>query len=124
MRTLLLVLAFACAVSPCFGEPSAANPVAAKLAELQARADVDTSVRGGWTIVTENGGLTIWYFTPPIHPAHPAYVKRWMFQKDGAWYQDMNVMCGSTTTICDALVAEFRQLNEQMRDAIQKSKGK
>jgi len=43
--------------------------VAAALSALKAREDVNISVEGGWTIITEPGGLTMWSFSPPDQPA-------------------------------------------------------
>jgi hypothetical protein len=62
-------------------------------------------VRGGWTLVTktENGSPVLWSFTPEGHPAHPSTVKRSAVQKDGAWYIEMDVLCGSTQAACDLI---------------------
>ena len=137
MRTLLLVASVFWFAQHSVAEPATpepqysfrpkepgGNPVDEALAALRARTDVTFSTEKGWTIVTEANGLTIWSFAPADHPAHPAYVKRWVFQKDGAWYQDMNVMCGASKAACDKLVADFQKLNEQMRESVQKSKGR
>jgi hypothetical protein len=133
--SLLLVLVFCfplfCVAEPVASDPQYSfqpavpgpNPVEEALAALRARTDVTFTTQSGWTIATEGEGLTIWSFTPADHPAHPAYVKRWSFQKDGAWYLDMQVMCGASKAACDKLVSDFQKLNEQMRESIQKSKG-
>ena len=79
------------------------------------------SSQSGWTVITENGGLTLWSFTPPGHPAHPAAVKRVMSQKDGAWYVNMNVLCQADKAPCDQLVQDFKLLNERMRESIERN---
>lgn len=96
--------------------------VAAALGGLRARKDVSVSVQGGWTVITEQDGLTLWSFTPENHPAHPAVVKRQMVQKDGAWYVNMNALCEATKSACDKLIEDFKVLNERMRQSIEQSK--
>ena len=96
--------------------------VAAALGALRARKDVGVAVRDGWTVITEEGGLTLWSFTPDTHPAHPAVVRRQIGQKDGAWYVDMNALCEATKAACDKLVEDFRTLNERMRQSLEQSK--
>ena len=95
--------------------------VAAALDALRARKDVRVSAQDGWTVITENGGLTLWSFTPPGHPAHPAAIKRVMSQKDGAWYVNMNVLCQADKAPCNQLAQEFKVLNERMRESIERS---
>jgi hypothetical protein len=96
--------------------------VAAALGAMRARKDVKASVQGGWTVVTEQDGLTLWSFTPEGHPAYPAVVKRQMVQKDGAWYVNMNALCETTKAACDKLIEDFKVLNERMRQSIEQSK--
>jgi hypothetical protein len=92
------------------------------LATLRARRDVKISEQGGWTVVQDvQDDLTMWSFTPSNHPAYPAVVKRTFFQdQSGAWHVDMRVKCRGTKANCDKLVADFRALNEQMRQAIER----
>src|SRR2546422_3457337 len=130
MRKLLSVTLFCCAAASAqvelaisqeqsatrnasIGYPS----VAAALGALRVRKDVGVAVRDGWTVMTEEGGLTLWSFTPDSHPAHPAVVRRQISQKDGAWYVDMNTLCEATKAACDKLVEDFRVLNERMRES-------
>lgn len=96
--------------------------VAAALGALRARKDVKVSVQGGWTVVTEQDGLTLWSFTPEGHPAYPAAVRRQVVQKDGAWYVNMNALCEATKVACDKLMEDFKVLNERMRQSIEQSK--
>src|SRR5712692_8164957 len=90
------------------------SSVEAGLGALRVRKDIGVSVRDGWTIFSEEGGLTLWSFTPDNHPAHPAVVRRQMTQKDGAWYVNMNTLCEATKAACDKLIEDFRVLNERM----------
>ena len=69
--------------------------VAAALDALKARKDVRISSQGGWTVIEDGSGgnATLWSFTPPNHPAHPAAVKRTLVQKDGAFFVEMDALC-------------------------------
>ena len=111
------VLGFAASLALCAN--LAANPADDMLATLRSRPDVNINVQDGWTIAIAEDGLTIWSFTPANHPAHPAYVERRIVQKDGAWYVQMNVICGAGTEICERLVADFRVLNDQLRKSLE-----
>src|SRR5690349_22725517 len=93
--------------------------VAAALAALRARSDVIINEQGGWTIVNDSPNKTIWSFTPPGHPAHPAAVKRVDVERDSAVYIDMSALCGAEKRACDQLVEDFKALNQQMTQAIQ-----
>src|SRR5260221_11674974 len=89
MRTLLLSLLFFVFLLPHAHAqpkpPAAPSPpqsgvgyatVAAALAALQKKPGAQVEVKEGWTIVTEEAIQTIWSFTPKVHPAYPAVVKR------------------------------------------------
>ena len=115
---MISVAAFAQQGSPrlsSIGYPS----VAAALEALKAKSDIKTSVQAGWTVVED--GMTLWSFTPPGHPAHPAAIKRTLVEKDGAWHVEMNALCQADKTACDKLMAEFQALNEKMRESIERS---
>jgi hypothetical protein len=96
--------------------------VAAALQGVRAKPGANVTVQGGWTVVSENGGLTLWSFTPVGHPAHPAVVRRRIFQKDSAWLIDMQGLCEAKKPACDQLMMEFEALNEQMRQSIRRGK--
>ena len=93
--------------------------VAEALSALRAREDVHIAVEGGWTIITEPGGLTIWSFSPPNQPAYPAVAKRVLYQEAGAWFIKMDVRCEAEKAACDQLQQDFEALNESMREAME-----
>ena len=97
------------------GYPSVADALSA----LRAREDVHIAVEGGWTIITEPGGLTIWSFSPPDQPAYPAVAKRVFYQEAGAWFIKMDVRCEAEKAACDQLQQDFESLNENMREAME-----
>jgi hypothetical protein len=96
--------------------------VAAALEALQKRADVRISRQGGWTIVDDRGSLTLWSFAPDGHPAHPAVVRRKIVEEQGQIFVRMNVLCEASKAACDALVADFNKLNQQMADDLNRRK--
>ena len=86
------------------------------------KADSSASVRneGGWTIVNQKVGddRIIWSFTPEGHAAHPAAVKRTIFEKDGALYISLEALCQGPKPACDALIEQFKELNRRVQQSI------
>jgi hypothetical protein len=94
--------------------------VADALTTLRSRGDVDVSEQNGWTIISEPAKQSLWSFTPPNHPAHPAAVRRTVVQQGSTIGVQMSVLCQAERAACDKLVAEFQTLNERMRQDIQR----
>jgi hypothetical protein len=86
--------------------------VAAALRGLKARTDVSASTDHGWTVFTDPSARTVWYFTPPGHPANPSVVKRTAITRDGATGYEMKSLCRANKTPCDKLLDEVQQLQE------------
>ncbi len=117
MRRLLLTLAATIIPFVAFAQEGRGvgyPTVAAALEALKARSDVNISVQGGWTIVNDKPTNTIWSFTPPNHPAHPAVVKRAVVSRDGVVGIDMTALCQASKAACDKLMEEFKALNARM----------
>jgi len=103
-----------------FGYPT----VAAALADLKARPNVSISIQGGWTIIHDKANWTLWSFTPPNHPAHPAGVKRVIVRDaEGNVHISMTALCQAEKEPCDKLVAEFQALNERIKDSFRHKDG-
>jgi len=92
--------------------------VEAALAALKARSDVKISVQGGWTIAQDPSTNTLWSFTPPNHPAHPAAVKRTVVEQDGQVRIAMSALCQASKAACDKLVADFNDLNQKIASSM------
>ncbi len=92
------------------------SSVAAALEALKARNDVKVNVQGGWTIINDPSTNSLWSFTPPDHPAHPAAVKRSTIEKNGSVFLDMQALCQADKTACDKLITEFENLNDKIRE--------
>ena len=121
MRKLLLTLAATIISFVAFAQErhGVGYPtVAAALAALKARSDVNISVQGGWTIVDDKPTNTVWSFTPSNHPAHPAVVKRTVVSRDGTVGIDMTALCQASKAVCDKLMEEFKELNARMSQSM------
>jgi hypothetical protein len=100
--------------SSSIGYPS----VAAALEDLHSKPEVKFSIQNGWTIAEDRSHSSFWSFPPEGDPAYPSAVKRIAVQNaDGSVSMDMKVLCQSTQSACDKLVADFKALNERMRDS-------
>ncbi len=60
-------------------------------------------------------------FTKPAHGAHPAVACRRAVKKNKAWVVMTQLNCGGPKRACDALAREFAELDEQMKQALQKT---
>lgn len=94
--------------------------VDAALQALQSKDGVVVSRRDGWTIIDDSTGSdrSLWSFTPPEHPAHPAAVKRTVHESNGSVWIDMTALCQAEKEPCDTLIEEFKTLNEKIRDSM------
>lgn len=115
------MLAGACTQTPSADAGRSAGPAgigfptpAAAFKALKGRKDIPVSVVDGWTIFNERAAKTVWTFTPPDHPAHPAVVKRELVVNPETIDIVMNVLCGATKAACDRLVADFQRSNEEL----------
>ncbi|WP_181242735.1 molecular chaperone DnaJ [Caulobacter vibrioides] len=89
--------------------------VAAALADLAGRPDVQTSVQGDWTIIAQPQPRTLWSFPGAKHPAYPAAVRREVVTgPDGKVYVQMQVLCEASKPACDDLVRSFQALNKKI----------
>lgn len=93
------------------------------LSALRLKPGVEISVQGGWTIAYDPALHVTWSFAPEKHASYPSVVKRAVVAKDGTVFVNMDVKCKASKDICDELVREFLQLNEQMRLSIQSGAG-
>ncbi|MGH8528441.1 MAG: hypothetical protein ACRETN_01165 [Nevskiales bacterium] len=99
------------------------SSVSTALSDLRNRPELATRIENGWTIANDSKNTTIWSFTPEGHPAHPAAVKRIVFENDGAVYIDMKALCQADKVSCDRLVSEFEELNELILQSMRRRSG-
>ena len=66
-------------------------------------------------VALEDGGDgTLWTFTLPAHPAHPAVVCRRVMQRRGIVEIPTAVVCNGAESACAKLKSDFDALNERM----------
>jgi hypothetical protein len=99
--------------SSTIGYPS----VAAALADLHSKPEVQFRDEHGWTIAEDSSHHAFWSFPPPGSPAYPAAVQRVIVQGDSGIGLKLNILCESTQSACDKLVADFQALNQRVQDS-------
>ena len=92
--------------------------VAVAFDSLRAKSGVEVSNQSGFTVITEPATYTLWTFTPAGHPAHPTVVRRQMVREGDDVFSHMQVKCEAAKPACDKLVAEFKALDEQIRERL------
>jgi len=66
---------------------------------------------------------TFWYFTKPSHPAHPGIIKRYLVEKDGAWYvkeEGHSFASDAAQPAFKAWLAQIVALDRQAQESIKK----
>lgn len=86
---------------------------------LQATVAKDSNVkemrRSESFVALENGSDgTLWTFTLPAHPAHPAVICRRVMERRGMLEIPMTVQCNGAEAACAKLRSDFDVLNERM----------
>ncbi|QBY05804.1 molecular chaperone DnaJ [Thalassotalea sp. HSM 43] len=96
------------------------DSVESALTALKSKQGAQFSQQGGWTIVAEqeDGDYVLWSFTPTEHDAHPAAVKRKIVEKDKQIHIEMTALCQASKSQCDALIEEFKLLNDKIRQSM------
>lgn len=95
--------------------------VAEAFEDLKSNPLAEVREQDGWTVVSMQDGeeRSIWSFTPPGHPAHPAAVKRPIYEQDGAVRMRTNALCQASKLECDRLMEEFAELERKIREHMQ-----
>jgi hypothetical protein len=99
------------------------STVAEALEALKAKPGVTLSVTqpDAWVIISEPDRRTVWSFTPESHYAYPAVVKRTIkVDANGNVFVETGALCQAQKAPCDRLIQEFMELNERMRESVQK----
>jgi len=85
-----------------------------KLREMR-RSDVYVALEDG-------GDGTLWTFTLPPHPAHPAVVCRRVVERRGILEIPTSIVCNGPEAACAKLKSDFDMLNERMLPDLYKQK--
>lgn len=105
--------------------PIGYSTVSGALTALTLNPEAVVKVQEGWTIVEvrKSKEQSLWSFTPPGHPAHPAVVKRTVYEKDGSVMMQTNALCEASKRECDKLMRGFAELEQQIRDRMKSNGG-
>ncbi|SFG75182.1 Protein of unknown function [Duganella sp. CF458] len=114
MIDLLILLAASAATADSIGYTSAATALEA----LKARGDVTIAEDGGWTTADDKANRTLWSFTQPGHPAHPAAVRRTVVLENGQVSIKMHMLCQARKEACDSMLEEFRSMNAALQQSL------
>jgi len=74
------------------------------------------------TLVTCQGGLTLWYFTKPNHPAHPGVIKRFVTEKNGTFYvteEGHSFASDAAQPAFKAWLAQIKDLDRKVKEYLQ-----
>jgi hypothetical protein len=94
--------------------------VAAALSAMKSKPGASVA-DAGWTVVEDRQNSTLWSFTPQGHAAHPSAVRRKITQNGDDVFVEMAIRCEAAKPACDKLSAEFTQLNERMRQDLERN---
>jgi hypothetical protein len=70
-------------------------------------------------VLSDERATTLWTFTTKAHPAYPAVIRRRPREVGGQVVIELESRGPGPRAACDALVAEFRKQNEQMKNSLQ-----
>jgi|GEM_PF-2626372 len=129
-KVILLTLSAAGAALPsaaqaefCGVAGQSPQEIAANVAKTQAFKRVGGNAR--YVAYANKADLTTLTITTPTNEAHPAVACRHAFrQKDGAWYVRTNAKCTASKAACKSMMSEFRELDAQMKRALEKVNSK
>lgn len=133
MRTACLtiipaILTATCAVAQPAPSPADARApmdypsVAAALESIRTKSGAKITMQSGWTVIQDEATTTVWSFTPPSHPAYPAALRRSVVEQDGSLVVKSDAMCEAAKAACEQLMADVRDLDNRMSEAIEKKK--
>ena len=77
-------------------------------------------------LFTCSGGLTLWYFTKPDHPAYPGFIKRVVSSGPAGWSvheEGKSFAPDDRQAPFLAWMAQIKELDAQMKNAIARSHG-
>jgi hypothetical protein len=86
------------------------------LYELLAKDDKMREMRRGdiYVALEDGNDGTLWTFTLPAHPAHPAAICRRVMERRGVLEIPTSIQCNGSEAACAKLKSDFDMLNERM----------
>jgi hypothetical protein len=99
---------------------NSAQEIAANVARTGKFKRVGSNAR--YVAYANKADLTTLTITTPANKAHPAVACRHAFRnKKGEWQVITNARCAASDVACKAMMREFRELDRQMRQALEKA---
>ena len=83
---------------------------AAALSALRSKPGVMVTENDGWIIIQDKNENALWTIAKPGNPAYPAAIKRYVANRE----LEMKVLCEASKRVCDNLVRQFQELNQQV----------
>jgi hypothetical protein len=92
--------------------------VAAALEDLKSKPEAAVRDNNGWTIIAFDTPPErfIWSFTPTGHPAHPAAIKRTIYQEAGSVMMRTEALCQARKLACDELMHQFAEMQREVQE--------
>ena len=95
-------------------KPPLGEKVLQKLARLKQVPELNTKISDGWTIIKTQDGKTVWSFTPPGHPAHPAFFKFKLARKYLIGSLGFDMACEGEYLACVKFAMKLAKANQKV----------
>lgn len=95
-------------------KPPLGETVLEKLARLKQVPELNTKDSDGWTVVKTQDGKTVWSFTPPGHPAHPAFFRFKLGRQYLMGSLGFTMRCEGEHLACVKLAIELAEANRKV----------
>jgi hypothetical protein len=100
------------------------EPIAAFFDRLTKVEGASITLRDSQFIGVLDKGNINWSFTVAGHPAHPSVACRKLVEVDGRYRVLTNISCQADERACEQLVADYKQLDKRMMEAMEKEQQK
>lgn len=87
--------------------------IEAALADLEKKPSISQRIRRHWIIIEDFAAKTIWSFTRPSNPAHPAVFRRVLTLQPKNVSIKLHSLCRGEKSACDILTTQFRKKDQK-----------
>jgi len=88
------------------------------LAALKKKKGVSIREENDWFVINDQSENAIWSIATENSRAYPTMVKRVVYEKDKSLMVSLEINCGADKATCDEVASVFKQINEQVRNAM------
>ena len=84
---------------------------------LKNKKSANTRYQEGWTIISliENNNHVSWFFSPKIHAAYPAVIKKSIASKGNGLETKIVTLCEAAKPECEKLLKQFKKINADVK---------